>query len=148
MLDSLEDIRKAIKESNNSEQKEVLKVLLGNVQNSISKEENKGKTLSQVINIEIKSLLKGINSTIEMSQSRGLDTSKYKSYLVERDTLEQYLPVYLSPEQTYELISSLEFKNIGEAMRLLKEHKDWGLVDKSLASTIINTIIKNKNNQN
>jgi hypothetical protein len=142
-LNNLEDIRMLIKTTNNPVHKSVLKVLLGNVQ-TISKNSNYiNKPINTLITQEIKSLLKGINFTIDtLSEIEPSPIDKLKPYLEERDILSQLLPSTLSYNQTREIISSLlPFSCIKEAMNLLNQHPLRASIDMKIASSIIKSLL-------
>lgn len=143
MLSNLEDIRKAISNSEDKIEKEILKLLLGNSENKLKSQ--KGET-SKIILGEIKNLLKGINSTLSTLKERGMqDSLVYTQYLKEKEVLEEFLPLYLSSEATYTLLSKLPFSSIKEAMVAIKTHPDVGVINMALASSLINQIIKERN---
>lgn len=143
MLSTLEDIRKAISNSEDKIEKEILKLLLGNSENKLKSQ--KGET-SKIILGEIKNLLKGIISTLSTLEERGMqDSLVYTQYLKEKEVLEEFLPLYLSSEATYTLLSKLPFSSIKEAMVAIKTHPDVGVINMALASSLINQIIKERN---
>lgn len=143
MLSTLEDIRKAISNSEDKIEKEILKLLLGNSENKLKSQ--KGET-SKIILGEIKNLLKGIISTLSTLEERGMqDSLVYTQYLKEKEVLEGFLPLYLSSEATYTLLSNLPFSSIKEAMAAIKTHPDVGIINMALASSLINQIIKERN---
>jgi len=143
MLSTLEDIRKVISNSEDKIEKEILKLLLGNSENKLKSQ--KGET-SKIILGEIKNLLKGIISTLSTLEERGMqDSLVYTQYLKEKEVLEEFLPLYLSSEATYTLLSNLPFSSIKEAMAAIKTHPDVGIINMSLASSLINQIIKERN---
>ena len=143
MLSTLEDIRKAISNSEDKIEKEILKLLLGNSENKLKSQ--KGET-SKIILGEIKNLLKGIISTLSTLEERGMqDSLVYTQYLKEKEVLEEFLPLYLSSEATYTLLSNLPFSSIKEAMVAIKTHPDVGIINMALASSLIDQIIKERN---
>jgi len=143
MLSTLEDIRKVISNSEDKIEKEILKLLLGNSENKLKSQ--KGET-SKIILGEIKNLLKGIISTLSTLEERGMqDSLVYTQYLKEKEVLEEFLPLYLSSEATYTLLSNLPFSSIKEAMAAIKTHPDVGIINMALASSLINQIIKERN---
>lgn len=145
MLSTLEDIRKAISNSEDKIEKEILKLLLGNSENKLKSQSQKGET-SKIILGEIKNLLKGIISTLSTLEERGMqDSLVYTQYLKEKEVLEEFLPLYLSSEATYTLLSNLPFSSIKEAMVAIKTHPDVGIINMALASSLINQIIKERN---
>lgn len=143
MLSTLEDIRKAISNSEDKIEKEILKLLLGNSENKLKSQ--KGET-SKIILGEIKNLLKGIISTLSTLEERGMqDSLVYTQYLKEKEVLEEFLPLYLSSEATYTLLNNLPFSSIKEAMVAIKTHPDVGIINMALASSLINQIIEERN---
>ena len=73
------------------------------------------------------------------------DSLVYTQYLKEKEVLEEFLPLYLSSEATYTLLSNLPFSSIKEAMVAIKTHPDVGIINMALASSLINQIIKERN---
>ncbi|MCS7205153.1 MAG: GatB/YqeY domain-containing protein [Leptospiraceae bacterium] len=70
----------------------------------------------------IKKFLKSIEENIQLGKENQISKENYEQALKEKEILMEYLPKQLSENELREIIKNSGAKNIGEAMKYLKEH--------------------------
>ncbi|GIX40671.1 MAG: hypothetical protein KatS3mg129_0404 [Leptospiraceae bacterium] len=70
----------------------------------------------------VKKFLKSIEENIELGKQGKLSQEAYEQAQKEKEILLEFLPKQLSEEEIREIIKNSGAKNIGEAMKYLKEH--------------------------
>ncbi|MFN3604761.1 MAG: GatB/YqeY domain-containing protein [Leptonema sp. (in: bacteria)] len=88
----------------------------------------------------VKKFLKNIEENIQLGQQGKLTKEALEQALKEKEILLEYLPKQLSEEELKEIIRNSGAKNIGEAMKFLKENYSEQY-DGKLASKIAKEIL-------
>jgi uncharacterized protein YqeY len=88
----------------------------------------------------VRSFLKGVNENLELAAKGTLSEEEKAKSEFEKRVLEEYLPKQLGADELRNIMKEAGVKNIGEAMKLLKEKYD-GQYDGKLASAIAKEIL-------
>jgi uncharacterized protein YqeY len=70
----------------------------------------------------VKKFLKSIEENIELGKQGKLPKDAFEQVQKEKEILLEYLPKQLSDDELKEIIKNSGAKNVGEAMKYLKEH--------------------------
>ncbi len=88
----------------------------------------------------VRSFLKGVNENLELAAKGKLSDDEKARAEFEKQVLESYLPEQLSADAIKKILQEAGVKNIGEAMKLLKEKYD-GQYDGKLASSVARELL-------
>lgn len=88
----------------------------------------------------IKKFLKSIEENLQLGKEGKISQELYEQALQEKEILQEYLPKQLSEEELREIIKNSGAKNVGEAMKYLKE-KYPEQYDGKIASQIAKEIL-------
>ena len=88
----------------------------------------------------VRSFLKGVNENLELAAKGVVSADEKTNSEYEKKILESYLPKQLTADELKKILVEAGVKNIGEAMKLLKEKHD-GQYDGKVASAVAKEII-------
>lgn len=88
----------------------------------------------------VRSFLKGVNENLELAAKGTISADEKAKSEYEKGALEEYLPPQLKADDLKKILKEAGVKNIGEAMKLLKEKYD-GQYDGKMASAIAKEVI-------
>lgn len=88
----------------------------------------------------IRSFLKGIHETLELANKGVISGDEKLKIELEKSILESYLPQQLTADNLKKILTEAGVKNIGEAMKLLKEKYD-GQYDGKMASAVAKEVL-------
>lgn len=88
----------------------------------------------------VRSFLKGVNENLELAAKGKLSDEEKARSEFEKGVLESYLPEQLSADAIKKILQEAGVKNIGEAMKLLKEKYD-GQYDGKMASAVAKELL-------
>jgi uncharacterized protein YqeY len=84
----------------------------------------------------VRSFLKGVNENLELAAKGMISAEEKAKSEYEKGVLEEYLPQQLGAEDLKKILQEAGVKNIGEAMKLLKEKYD-GKMASAVAKEVI-----------
>lgn len=88
----------------------------------------------------VRSFLKGVNENLELAAKGAISAEEKAKSEYEKGVLEEYLPPQLGADDLKKILKEAGVKNIGEAMKLLKEKYD-GQYDGKMASAVAKEVI-------